>query len=61
MIIKYDEPIEVSQDQYTFLIKEYSGVIAHREDEGKFYIKVWLMGYANKISKYLYETKDTTQ
>lgn len=51
--IKYDTPIEVSKEQYLLIINKFCGVVAHREHEGKYYIKVWVMGYANKIKEIL--------
>ena len=40
MKIEYDTETEVSKEQYQYLIKNFAGVVAHRESEGKFYIKV---------------------
>lgn len=53
--IQYDIPIEVTQEQYSFLKIEFVGALAHRYDKqnNKWWIKVWLMGYAPFIKKYL--------
>ena len=51
--IQYDKPIQVSEDKYRFLMNKFCGIIAGRVDNGKFYIKVWLMKYAPIIEKYL--------
>lgn len=52
-MIQYDTPIEVTMSQYAYLIREYSGALAHRTENGKYYIKVWMMRYASEIADYL--------
>lgn len=49
--IKYDQPIEVTKNQYSSIVKLFSGLVAHRYDEkeNKYYVKVWNMKYAPKI------------
>lgn len=49
MVIKYNIPIEVNKQQYYLLIKHFSGIIAHKNKNGKFWIKVWFMEYADQI------------
>lgn len=39
--IKYDIPFEVTKNQYIALIRELSGFISHRENNGKYYVKTW--------------------
>lgn len=58
MKIEYDTETEVSKEQYQYLIKNFAGVVAHRESEGKFYIKVWLMQYAKSIENFLNSKKE---
>jgi hypothetical protein len=54
MKIQYDIPIRVTRDQYNYLTKNYSGILAGRIDEkGQHWIKVWYMAYASRIEKYL--------
>ena len=53
MQIKYDVSIEVTKTQYLYCIVQFSGAIAHREFDNKFYIKVWDLTYAKQIKKYL--------
>ncbi len=54
IVIKYNTPIEVSKEQYKFLMNEYSGIVAGRvSEDGKFYIRVWVMKFANDIAKIL--------
>lgn len=49
--VKYDVPIEVSQDNYNKIVRNYSGRIAHRTEDGKYFIKVWDMSCAREISR----------
>ena len=51
MNINYNVPIEVTEKQYNVLIKEMAGVIAHRQEDGKFYITCWLMSYAKHVKR----------
>ena len=51
--IKYDVPIEVTKEQYTAIMTYLAGVCAGREESGKCYIKVWVMGYAKRIQRFL--------
>lgn len=53
--IQYDVPILVTEDQYRRLIVKCAGIIAHRQEEGKFYIKVLLMKHANFVKNILQE------
>jgi hypothetical protein len=52
-IIKYDVPFEVSKEQYSFLMNNFQGIVAGREQEEKYYIKVWLIQYAKQIENFL--------
>jgi len=49
MEIKYDTPIEVSKNQYKKIMQDCSGIVAGLEQNGKYYIKVWMMTYANYV------------
>lgn len=51
MTIRYDQQIEVTQKQYNDLRNECTGICAFREEEGKFFIKVLMMSYANLVRK----------
>lgn len=54
MEIKYDVPFEVTEKQYHKVMKEYGTLVAGRKDEnGKYFIKVWFMKYAEKIKSTL--------
>lgn len=57
MNIEYNTETEVNKEQYQYLIKNFAGMIAHRESEGKFYIKVWSMQYAKPIESFLNSKK----
>lgn len=41
--IKYDEPFEVTKEQYVNLMTKCSGLVAGRQEKEKYYIKVWMM------------------
>lgn len=43
--IKYDTPFEVTKEQYEQLMKQCDGLVAGREEKGKYFIKVWLKGF----------------
>lgn len=49
--IKYDTPIEVTEKQYKRLMNECSGIVAGRQEGGRFYIKVWAMRYVNYVRR----------
>lgn len=51
MDIKIDTPIEVTETQYKNLMYKCSGMVAGREENGKFYIKVWMMRYVDFIKQ----------
>ena len=53
MEIKYDVPIEVTKSQYEILMNDCSGIVAGRIEDGKYYIKVWLMRYKDMVTKIL--------
>lgn len=39
MEIQYNQPIEVSREKYTLIKKRFSGLVAFRTENGKFFIK----------------------
>ena len=53
MNIEYDKQIEVTKPQYDILVHSFGGVIAHREESGRYYIKVWVMQFAKHIESVL--------
>ena len=44
-----DQEIEVTKDQYNSLRKNFSGIIAHRHKDDKYYIKIWYSKYEQLI------------
>lgn len=44
-----DKEIEVSQDKYNLLRTKFSGIIAHRKKDDKYYIKIWYSQYEKLI------------
>jgi hypothetical protein len=57
--IKFDQEIQVTENQYKAVRKSYSGYIVHRQDEenGNFYIKVWSTKYILQIQYILDSVK----
>lgn len=49
--LKYDTQIEVTKPQYDVLKVAMAGIIAHREDNGKYYIKVWYPSHSDEINQ----------
>lgn len=56
MKIRYNQPIEVNQEQYNFIANHYSWIAAHTIIAGKFFIKVLFMPCKNTIKNYLIKT-----
>ena len=56
MKIEYNKPVEVTEEQYKYLTREFAGIIAHNKKEGKYYIYVWIMKYAGMVEEYLEKT-----
>lgn len=56
--IQYDKPFEVNKNQYDALKDKCSGIVAHRiDDNGKYWIKVWLMNEVGYIKEILNKYK----
>ncbi len=53
MKIQYDTSIQVPVHQYFVLMEAFSGCIAGREEDGKYFIKVWLMSCVPHLNKIL--------
>ncbi len=51
--LKYDTPVEVSFYKYTEMIYLFPGIIAHRKEAGKYYIKRLYPGYKNECEMVL--------
>lgn len=57
VVLKYNEPIEVTEKQYFFLTSMYSGLIVRRQEEGKYFIKLWVMQFKTEIEHLLNTVK----
>ena len=54
MEIKYDTPIEVTREQYYRVIKKFAEIVAYRIDkQGKYWVKLWVMSFKEKLRKEL--------
>ena len=53
MEIKYNTPIVVTKEQYNRLLNDFAGIVAGREENGIFYIKVFIMKYNEYIKQIL--------
>jgi hypothetical protein len=49
MKVNFDKPIEVSANQYGRIMTELKGVCAGRVEDGKYFIKVWLMSWSKNV------------
>lgn len=56
MEIQYNKPIEVSQKQYGRIMTELKGVCAGKVENGKYYIKVWIMSWKSNV-QWILETE----
>jgi hypothetical protein len=57
MEIRYNVPIEVTQRQYNICMSSLSGIVAGRVENGKYYIKVFLMKYKKEVQRVLINYK----
>lgn len=55
--LQYDIPVEVTQKQYYAIRRDYAGVCPHREENGKYYIKLWYMSYKDRVQNCLIDNK----
>lgn len=53
MKIKHDEPFEVTEAQYKVLMRDHAGDLCGREENGKYFIKVWLFTGIKQIKQVL--------
>jgi hypothetical protein len=54
--LRIDNPVEVTEKQYSFLMSKFGGLVAGRKDEktGAYYIKCWTIKHAPAILKILH-------
>jgi hypothetical protein len=57
MTIEYDKPFEVTENQYNVLMNRCSGIVAGRKEDGKFFIKCWMMKYSVYVKSVLKTVK----
>lgn len=55
--LQYDIPVEVTEKQYKAAKSEFGGIIAHRKENGKYYIKLWLMAFKSRVEQCLENNK----
>lgn len=55
--LQYDVPVEVNQKQYNAIRRDYAGSCPHREDNGKYYIKLWYMSNKDHVEKCLIDNQ----
>jgi hypothetical protein len=56
MEIKYNTSIEVSAKQYGRIMNELKGVCAGKIEDGKYFIKIWLMAWKKNV-QWILETE----
>lgn len=49
MELQFDTPVEVTETQYKRIMSELKGVCAGRIENGKHYIKLWLMSWKSNV------------
>lgn len=57
MDLQYNIPVEVTEKQYRATKSQFGGIIAHRNDNGKYYIKLWLTAYKSRVEQCLENNK----
>ena len=53
MKVIYNTPVEVSKEISNILHRQFSGIIAFREESGKHYIKLMIPKYAKLLNQLL--------
>jgi len=51
--IKYDQPIEVTKEQYYKITSSLGMIVAHRINKGKYFVKLWDMRYIKHLNHLL--------
>lgn len=47
--LQYNIPFEVNQKQYNAIRRDHAWICPVREENGKYYIKLWHMSYKNRV------------
>ena len=53
IIVKHNTPIQVNRIVYAFMIWHFRGIVAHRTEGGKYWIKALYPGYKKEIQTVL--------
>ena len=52
-MLEYNKPIEVTENQYRVIMTQLAGICAGKEEDGKFYIKLWMTKYKKNVQQVL--------
>lgn len=52
-MVKHNIEIEVTKQSQQSIMARFGGVVAHREENGKYYIKIMLKSYIKYIAAYI--------
>ena len=53
MEIRFNKPIEVSAKQYSRIMTQLKGVCVGKIEDGKYFIKIWLMSWSKEVKTIL--------
>lgn len=53
MQVKYNEPIEVTKEQYTQISIYFKGICAFRKTETQYFVKLLFPRYKQELASYL--------
>lgn len=56
--ITYNQPFEVTKEQYNTCVNRFNGICAGRQENGKYFIKVLFMKYSKEIKEFLKNNND---
>ena len=51
--VEYDTPTEVSQGQYLIMRKAFAGIVAHRQEKGRYWVKLLWPGHEGIAERFL--------
>ena len=52
-MIEHNKEIEVTKQSQQQIMSRFGGAVAHREENGKFYIKIMLKSYIRYVATYI--------
>lgn len=53
MNLEYDTPVEVTEKQYRAIMPKWNWVVCGREENGKYFIKLWVTKYRGHVQQIL--------